>query len=930
MGIQFDQPLWLIVLLPAAAYLIWSWRRGAASASPLMRPALLIRSLIIVLLVCSIAGLQAFTYVQYLSVVYVIDRSDSMKELPKEYSEWVKRSAGAKAAKDELAVVSAGAGSAVERSMSQEELASLSFHAALNTAYTDLDSALQLASGLTRGKASPRVVLVSDGRENAGEVLKQGRLLGYQGIPVDVLVVPSKEERDVAVEGLKLPSRLYEAEAYSMEIQINSTFAGSGELRLYEDNTEISRQTVSVERGENHFAVQSTALGPGLHRYRAEVYFAEDERSMNNAAYAFSEVGGPPAVLVVEASPGSASNLTAMLSASQIRYEVIAPEQLSVELADYRRYESIILDNVPATRISTYKMEQIETAVRDLGIGLIMTGGDSSFGVGGYFKTPIEKALPVKMELEGERELPSLALMLVIDRSGSMRGAKMELAKQAAMQTVEMLRDQDTVGVITFDSVPWTVVEPTQLFNREDVLQAIGSITWEGGTDIYPAVSEGYNKILNIEAQRKHMILLSDGESSTNNDYGALTTAMGANNITMSTVAVGTDSDTRLLESLAQMAGGRYYFAYDQTTIPAIFSREAVLASRTYVIDEPFIPGIYQPGDWAALLSGGLPQIHAYVAATTKPTAESVLVSPESDPLLARWQYGAGRAATWTSDTAGRWSADWVRWERFPEIFSHVVKWTFPQYQQTPFELTANPEGGKARLSIRSSDASLEGDVLASVISDDLNSQSITAVQTGPGQYEAAIDGVKPGVYLTKLEVRKDSEAAGGAAGEVPGIVTTGFVVPYSPEYRIESEDGTAKLKQLAEASGGRMLSLERPEEVFQGELEPERRRESLTRELLIAALLLWVIDIAIRRLASAGLFAYWPRRRRGGDAATLPHSTMSIPAQGAAPSKGSRAQQEKAGTGDTPLPPADTPQEAATQPDVMSRLLEAKKRRGL
>nr|WP_245247311.1 MULTISPECIES: VWA domain-containing protein [unclassified Paenibacillus] len=837
----------MLLLIPLAGFAVWAWRSKLRMEGGRKRLAVGLRTLLLLLLVAALSGMQWFVTLDRQAVFYLVDRSDSMPAGSQSYEQWLQASAEAREDQDQVGVISAGGNAAVERTLSLQDLRQFSFSSEVNRQFTNMAQGMQLAAGLLPEEAASRIVLITDGRENAGDLLRQGELLKDKGIAVDVLPIPAPARKDVAIESLKLPEKLYQAEKYALEVQLSSTFAGTGELRVYEDNRELTRQSVSVERGDNRFALQGLAKEPGFHRYRAEIYFEGDEQAVNNAGYAFSRVSGPPKVLIVEGATGSSGNLESVMASGLIGYETIAPEMLPLEMADYTGYDSIILNNVSATRMSGLQMEMIEKAVKDHGIGMVMAGGEDSYGMGGYFKTPIERALPVSMELEGKREIPSLGLILVIDRSGSMDGGKMELAKEAAMRTVELMREKDSVGVVAFDSTPWWVVEPQKLTDKKKVLNQIQSIQPAGGTEVYTAVQDAYQQLLKVEAQRKHIILLTDGQSSTNQSYEQLAASMVENNMTLSSVAVGEGADVALLETIAKLAKGRFYYTNDQSTIPAIFSREAVMMSRTYIVDQPFVPSLGQPGDWGALFGRGVPQINAYVAATAKQTAEVALVSPEPDPLLARWQYGSGRTVAWTSDVTGKWSRDWVAWDAFPQVFSQIVKWTFPQFQDMPLELTTQLNGSEVKIDMKSHAADFKGELRASVTDETLQTESLQVTPTAPGKYEARMDISKPGVFLMNIDMLDEQDPS-----RTIGSFTTGFVLPYSPEYRIgtSSGDPTAKLQQLADMTGGRILSMDRPEEVFQREVVQKKQLHDLTRSLLILAVLLWVLDIAVRRLS--------------------------------------------------------------------------------
>ena len=232
--------------------------------------------------------------------------------------------------------------------------------------------------------------------------------------------------------------------------------------------------------------MKGLAKSPGLHRYRAEIFMDGDEASANNRVR--FHPGGRSAERTDRGrNPGTSGNITATLESGMIGTEVIPPELLPLEAAKYAVYDSIIFNNVSGSDVGGKQMDLIEQAVRGFGIGFMMAGGEDSFGMGGYFKTPIEKAAPVSMELEGKREIPSLGLILVIDRSGSMDGNKIELAKESAMRTVELMRAKDTVGVVAFDDQPWWVVPPQKLGDKEEVLSGIQSIpSGEGPTSILP------------------------------------------------------------------------------------------------------------------------------------------------------------------------------------------------------------------------------------------------------------------------------------------------------------------------------------------------------------------------------------------------------------------------------------------------------------
>lgn len=854
MGIQAETPWALLLLLPWAAYVWWMAVRTPRLAGTRKAAAIAVRAIITLLLIALVAGLQPYTTIHQRNVVFVADRSASVKD-ESAIGQWIGEAWRNKPEDDYGAILSVGGNAIVDRSLTSEPLPmgdGYRFRTGLNDSYTDLAKGLQLAAAMLREQGGGRIVLLSDGEENTGDVQRGARLLKDAGIPVDVVHAASELRKDASFDELKVPVSLKQGETFSFELTIQSTFAGNAVLRLYQDDAEISGSEVQLERGSNRFVLESVALAPGFHRFRAEIFAEGDEQPLNNEAYAFSKVSGPPMVLIVEGEPGASANLEAALTASAVGHETIEPERLSMELTAYAAYDSIILNNVPATRIAAKPMEWLAKATSDYGVGLMMLGGDNSFGLGGYFQTPVERALPVYMDLQGKKQIPSLGLVLVIDRSGSMAGGPLELAKEAAMRTVELLRDVDTVGVIAFDSSPWWVVEPTKLTEREEVLDKISGIQPAGGTEIYSAVEAGYNGLLKIDAQRKHMILLTDGQSATNMNYDLITDAMVERMMTLSTVAVGDGADQALLQRLAERGKGRYYFTNDQSTLPAIFSRETVLMSRTYIVDGKFVPAAGEAGDWSRLWQGGVPSVQAYIATTPKEMAEVALWSPEGDPLLARWTYGSGRTIAWSSDATGLWAPDWMTWPSFPGVFAEWVKWTFPQFESAPYRLSAVMDGSSGKLIVEAEGDSGESGAASGGLGVMLQNQSgagqITQLMpVTPGTYETELPLSEPGAYLAHVGT---VETAADGTPSIGSGVTAGFVIPYAPEYRIGESNGKELLDNIAAMTGGRSLSAEESDQAFAG--PPARWREPYdwSRPFLMAILLLWLVDIALRRLS--------------------------------------------------------------------------------
>ena len=803
-----------------------------------------LRASIFLLLILALAGWQLMFPAYGQTVVFVADQSASLGQTNAVW-DYIRQSVEAKSPEDRFAVVAVGEEAVVDQSLSARTEA-LPLSSVVAKHQTDLASGLRLAGGLIPEGSNARVVLVSDGEETRGDALEEAKQLQSRGIRVDTIHVTSETGPEVVLTDMDIPPRLFPGEEYRVNVDVESTVDTEGTLRLYDGNEEVASRRVDVAAGENTFSFSAEASQTGFHRFRVELEAALDTVSANNETYAYSEVMGEPVVLVVDGTDRAAANVTAALQSTNTAVEHVSPEGLPQQLESYKKYSSIILADVPAFQFGEQKMELIRSAVRDLGVGLVMTGGEESFGMGGWFRTPIEEALPVHMDLRDKERTPSLALILVIDKSSSMAGAggkgKIELAKEAAIRATQMLSPSDQMGVVAFDGSPWWVVEPTFVDDVSAVQEQIGSIQADGGTDIYPALETAYEQLKNLEAKRKHIILLTDGQSGRTSQYAALTEQMVNENMTLSTVAVGTDADTRLLESLAQEANGRYYFVTDETTIPTIFSKETVLAARTYMVEKPFLPNWTGGADWAEGMDG-LPPLGGYIATTAKERAELVIASPEPDPIAARWSYGLGRSVAWTSDLSGNWSSKWMDWPSFSQFVNRMVSWTFPQYEQGDWLVETQHTGGRGYITLSLGDGAdpPEGEFDITVVRDDLSKETLPLKAVAPGTYRAEFAADEPGAYMLQI-----SEIIGET---ILRSETYGMAVPYSPEYRLP-QDGGENLQAIAQAGMGDVLT--EPHQAFTDIPGRHWKRQPVSRWCLLLAMLLLPLDIAARRLTIA------------------------------------------------------------------------------
>lgn len=760
-------------------------------------------------------------------VVFLIDRSASVQGTEQQVSEWIENSLDTKKDKHLVGVYSFAENFQSDIALTNEDIKLPVFSPVELPGNTDIAKALQLSTGIIDPNKATRIILFTDGIETNGSVTDELMKMTGSNVTVDVVELARISSEDVAITSFETPPVAFEGEQQQLNVELEATKATSGEILLYQNDKLLSRELVSLEQGSNSFTFRNTSKGEGLLKYDVQVIVQGDALIENNKLTSVTNVESSPRLLIVT-NEDAATNIPRVIDQEAITTDVITVNSLPYDLSNYLAYDAIIFDNVPGHLVGEQKMNVIEQAVKNFGTGFMMVGGQNSFGLGGYFKTPIEKLLPVEMEVKGKQQLPSLGLIIVMDRSGSMAGSKMEYAKEAAARSVEMLRDDDHLGFIAFDDRPWQIIETEPLTNREEAVEKILSVGVGGGTEIYSSLAQAYEQLDPLKLQRKHIILLTDGQSSTSNDYQTLIENGKENNITVSTVAVGQDADRALLESLADMGGGTFYEVQDESTIPAIMSTETAIISRTYIEDNPFYPTIYGDPTWSSLFVEGVPQMNAYIATTAKQTANVIAQSEKEDPVLAEWMYGLGRTLAFTSDSTGAWSGDFARWNNWGDFWNTAVSRMLPSYSEVPYTIQKASDGSYTVADPSGNSSFIE----VAAVNEKGEELEVSSEPLAPGKSRVTVES-EPGLVFFRVSNEQDA------------VYQAGISIPYSEEYKVQKPD-VQKLQLITNRTGGELLS--EPAEAFREMDVTSSEKQPIRQLLILAAIILFFIDITIRR----------------------------------------------------------------------------------
>ncbi|HEV3120357.1 MAG TPA: FixH family protein, partial [Isosphaeraceae bacterium] len=467
---------------------------------------------------------------------------------------------------------------------------------------------------------------------------------------------------------------------------------------------------------------------------------------------------------------------------------------------------------------------------------------DQSFGLGGYYKTTLEEILPVRSDFEKEKEKPSLAMVLVIDKSGSMGGEKIEMAKEAAKSAVELLGANDKVGVIAFEGEAYWVSEVHPCSDKAFVLDRISSIEAGGGTAMYPAMEEAYEALQKAVAKLKHVIILTDGISAPG-DFEGITQTMAGARITVSTVGMGEGADRELLELIARIGGGRNYFVEDPFTIPQVFAKETVAASKSALNEQPFLAQVVRPTQALSEIDfAGAPFLLGYVVTRPKATSEVILAAETGDPLLAWWRYGLGICVAFTSDAKSRWAAEWLSWPGFGKFWAQIVRYAMRKSEAKGITMQVNLKARHATVALDATDPAgryLNGaETELTVIDPQFGNRKLPMTQTAPGRYTTEFDTPQQGAYHLEFTQKSD--------GKLLYNQSRGLAVGYPDELRLRPTN-TDLLQSLARLTGGQYDP--KPAAVFAATDRQALRATPLWPFLIAAAAFLFVADVALRRI---------------------------------------------------------------------------------
>lgn len=876
-SLVFDRPAWLLLVLvaPVVSFAALRWSLADFPRRQLAAQAV-VRALVLAGVAIALAG-PSLRRAGKVAVVALVDVSDSVAdpalEIARKAVAELARAADAHGSPPpRLVRFAAAPEELIPPGTTPDELArALTRFPRPGSAATDLALAGGFGAGLFDGAFVPRLLFISDGRPTRGDLPSLAERLRQRRLPIYVHPLPPPAGGDAAVIELVAPEDVRPNAPFNVDVHLLADRKLGARLHLQGEagvSIEDPDRALTLEPGTRTVTFTARIAEAGETTLRARLSpEGGDRHAENDEGVVVIATEREPRVLCLEGTPGAAAAFARALGRERIGADVRATRAFPSR-SELGQYDLVALADVPRSQLADASLAALDQFVRNGG-GLLVAGGTQSFGPGGYAETKLEDLLPVRLDPPARREEATLALALVIDKSGSMSGAKMDLTKEAARSTAETLPPGDQIAVVAFDSQATAVVRLQRAANRLRILTDIARIQPSGGTNILAGLREGVDELLVARARKKHVILLSDGQSPYDEIPDLVDAAANAR-ITISAIGVGDGADQTLLKMIASRGGGRFYHARDPASIPRIFSRETSELGNPSIVERATA---VQVAKRVAALAGvpleTAPSLGGYVLTRPRARAEMVLAAGDGSPLYARWQIGLGQVAAWTSDLGSRWGGAWTRWPPHEKLWSQIARATMRRRAATHFPIRTARMGDTVRLTIDAVGpddrfmTGLRGEIEVSGVDPagtPTARRSLPIAETAPGHYEASF---RPEIEAGALLFRTVLEADGVPAADASGRIT----LPFAPELRPHlpaaskvAPEGPALLAAVAGETGGRVIA--QASDVGQiFDLAPELHRDSretrqpLQTPVLLVTLALFLLDILARRIR-------WPPRR--------------------------------------------------------------------
>ena len=831
-------PLFLLLLIPC---LWWIHQKTLVDLSPRhLQLSGLLRSAIIALVAVALMEPMIYRSGSGVSVAYLLDISHSV--LPAEIEsaiQWIQQT-NESGNPDHARYIPFGANATVFETLDQLKTVNVAENPrpdAIGESATNIEEAIENALQNFAPHHLKRLVLITDGNENVGHMTSMVSRLKEEGVRAYTMPLKARSDRDVWVESIMAPAETASDELFPLEVHVYSQINTSARVEPRDGDRKLGNREVQLVPGLNRVAFETSVKNEsGPVTLEAEVSTPDDSFPGNNKFRMSIVVIGKPRVLYVEGHAESARYLQAALGMEGFAVTTLEPKAVPATAGELDAWDAVVMSDVARSSLNQRQMAAVAAYVRELGGGFILAGGENSYGGdGGYSDTDIERILPVTFDAKKPHR--SVAMIVVLDKSGSMGGPNFDFAKEAAKAPLQFLANTDSFGVVAFDSTFFWAVPSQGAENRAQITQSISKLVPGGETDIYPALEAAYTQLSTDSSEVKHVILMSDGHTARD-PFQMLVEKMVQARITVSSIALGTGADKVLLASIAQWGKGRAYYLTDASRVPQLFVDETELTTGTTLREGPFTPVVKKNVQtFKGIDFKTAPPLLGYVATRSKEKSEVLLESSRKDPVLARWQHGLGRTAAFTSDLKDRWAVNWLRWDGYSKFWSQLVRETMRPHDNSALDLRVVRDGDVARITIDAIEKDgkfrnkLESQLR--VVGPDQSVSDVPLHQVGPGSYEAEFALTQKGSYVFRV------------IGENGGPSRT-LAYSYPDEYHFYPPN-TDLLRAISDETNGQFQPAAK--DIFTTQGETTAFPTPLWPYFAVIALVLYIGDVYLRRV---------------------------------------------------------------------------------
>jgi uncharacterized membrane protein len=860
-GFQFGQPYWLLAAGLAPLLIAWAWRDLAPLGRSRQVAASVCRALVLAILAGVLAQPALTSQSRQLTVITVFDRSLSVPpELQNEGLSFLAQALAQKPPEDLLAVVDVAEAASISK-LPTTDVSLRQRNTSLTGSETRLASGVEMAMAIAPPTSAARILLVSDGKETSGDLRESARIAAANGIPIDVLPLKYRYDHEVVFKSLVAPVRARSGQTIPLRFVLSSTGEARGRLVLSLNGKSVAldpalgavASDIELKPGTNVKTVSLPVGSRGVHEFEASFIPldpGQDSIEQNNHASAITFVAGPGHVLVVEGEGAPGAAIKSALQAAQIDARELQASEFPTSLASLMDCDAVILANLGSSELTFQQQEMLARYVAEMGGGLVMVGGPNSFGAGGWIGSPLAEVLPVDLDPPQKKQMPKGALVLIMHACEMPQGNFW--SKKVAVAAVDTLSRLDLAGVLEFGwqqgAGNW-VYPLSEVGDKKAIVAAVNQMQMGDMPDFGAPMQEAYDKLVKCQASAKHVIIISDGDPQMPtrkllDDYKKA-------GITVSGVCVWPhmDAATTSLKAIADYTGGRFYPVKDAQTLPQIFIKEAQVVRRALIVEETIKPLVTFSMNEIVRGLDAMPALDGFVLTGPKGgLAQLVMTTDKGDPLLAAGQSGLGRSVAFTSSADARWAKNWLAWGGFARFWEQAVRWAAKPSQGSDCEVFTDVQGRDVTVTVESAD--VEGksvqfsQIAAQVIAPDLTTKKLALTQVGPGRYRAEFRADQGGSYLLNLRYTK-----AGSQSELG--MHSAVIVPYAPEFR-DLADNTPLLAEAAALTGGRVVGSDpkKADLYNRSGVKFPQSELPLTQPLLLAWLAIFILDVAVRRLA--------------------------------------------------------------------------------